>query len=71
MHNIGSLGLVYWDDPEGWYGEGPLTAGGRILIRMVPTVVLPVAQLGGLHAGLVPATVVPPGAVCLGGWGQG
>ena len=49
----------------------PLTAGGRILIRMVPTVVLPVAQLGGLHAGLVPATVVPPGAVCLGGWGQG
>ena len=21
----GMLGLVYWDDPEGWYGEG----GGR------------------------------------------
>ena len=21
----GSLGLVHWDDPEGWYGEG----GGR------------------------------------------
>ena len=22
---IGSLGLVHWDNPEGWYGEG----GGR------------------------------------------
>ena len=25
MHDIGCLGLVHWDDPEGWYGE----AGGR------------------------------------------
>ena len=25
MQDIGCLGLVYWDDPEGWYGEG----GGR------------------------------------------
>ena len=25
MHNTGCLGLVNWDDPEGWYGEG----GGR------------------------------------------
>ena len=24
-HNTGFLGLVHWDDPEGWYGEG----GGR------------------------------------------
>ena len=22
MQDIGSLGLVYWDDPEGWYGDG-------------------------------------------------
>ena len=22
MHDIGSLGLVLWDDPEEWYGEG-------------------------------------------------
>ena len=22
MQDIGSLGLVHWDDPEGWYGEG-------------------------------------------------
>ena len=25
MHHTGCLGLVHWDDPEGWYGEG----GGR------------------------------------------
>ena len=25
MHDTGSSGLVHWDDPEGWYGEG----GGR------------------------------------------
>ena len=22
LKNIKSLGLVHWDDPEGWYGEG-------------------------------------------------
>ena len=25
MHDTGCLGLVHWDIPEGWYGEG----GGR------------------------------------------
>ena len=25
MHDTGCLGIVHWDDPEGWYGEG----GGR------------------------------------------
>ena len=25
MHDTGSVGLLRWDDPEGWYGEG----GGR------------------------------------------
>ena len=25
MYDTGCLGLVHWDDPEGWYGE----AGGR------------------------------------------
>ena len=25
MHDAGCLGLVHWDNPEGWYGEG----GGR------------------------------------------
>ena len=27
MHDTGCLGLVHWDDPEGWYGEG----GGRAI----------------------------------------
>ena len=22
LQDIGSFGLVHWDDPEGWYGEG-------------------------------------------------
>ena len=22
MKRVASLGLVHWDDPEGWYGEG-------------------------------------------------
>ena len=22
MQDTGSLGLVYWDDPEGWYRKG-------------------------------------------------
>ena len=25
MHDTGCLGLVHWDAPQGWYGEG----GGR------------------------------------------
>ena len=25
IHDTGCLGLVHWDDPEGWYGE----VGGR------------------------------------------
>ena len=25
MHDTGCLGLVLWEDPEGWYGQG----GGR------------------------------------------
>ena len=25
MKDTGCLGLVHWDDPEGWYGDG----GGR------------------------------------------
>ena len=42
LHDIGCLGLVHWDDPEGWYGEGRrrrvqdgehrYTCGGFILI---------------------------------------
>ena len=42
MHDTGSLGLVHWDNPEGWYGEGGgrgiqdgehvYTRGGRMLM---------------------------------------
>ena len=42
MHDTECLGLVHWDDPEGWYGEGGerrfqdgehmYTCGGFILI---------------------------------------
>ena len=42
MHNTECLGLVHWDDPEGWYGEGGrrrvqdgehvYTCGGLMLI---------------------------------------
>ena len=27
MHDAGCLGLLHWDDPEGWYREG----GGRMV----------------------------------------
>ena len=27
MHDTDCLGLVHWDDPEGWYGLG--VGGGR------------------------------------------
>ena len=38
MHDTGCLGLVHWDDPEGWYGEGGVrgvqvyTCGGFMLM---------------------------------------
>ena len=33
--DTGSLGLVHWDDPEGWYGEG---GGFRIGNTCTPVV---------------------------------
>ena len=27
FHDTGCLGLVHWDDPEGWYGEGGWEGG--------------------------------------------
>ena len=27
MHDTGCSGLVHWDDPEGWYGEGGGSGG--------------------------------------------
>ena len=29
MYETGCSGLVHWDDPEGWYGEG----GGRGVVK--------------------------------------
>ena len=50
MHDTGCLGLVHWDDPEGWYGEGGrrrvrdgehmYTCGGFILIYGITTTIL-------------------------------
>ena len=30
MHDTGCLGLVHWDDPEGWYGERGSGWGARV-----------------------------------------
>ena len=27
------LGLVHWDDPEGWYGEGGCGRGGEVVVQ--------------------------------------
>ena len=35
MHNTGCLGLVHWDDPEGWYGEGGGFRTGNTCIFVV------------------------------------
>ena len=35
MHDTGCLGLVHWDDPEGWYGEG---GGFRMGTTCIPVV---------------------------------
>ena len=37
MQDTGSLGLVHWDDPEGWYGEGSRGGGFRIGNTCTPT----------------------------------
>ena len=35
MQDTGCLGLVHWDDPDGWYGEG---GGFRIGNSCIPMV---------------------------------
>ena len=35
MHDTGCLGLVHWDDLEGWYGEG---GGFRMRNTCIPVV---------------------------------
>ena len=36
MHDAGCLGLVHWDDPEGWYGEGRGRWGSGLGTRVHP-----------------------------------
>jgi len=36
MQDTGSLGLVHWDDPEGWYGEGGGRGGSGLGTRVHP-----------------------------------
>ena len=31
MHDAGCLGLVHWDDPEGWYGGGGFRMGNTCI----------------------------------------
>ena len=35
MHDTGCLGLVHWDDPEGWYGKGVGFRMGNMCIHVV------------------------------------
>ena len=36
MHDTGCSGLVHWDDPEGWYGEGIGSRGSGWGTRVHP-----------------------------------
>ena len=35
MHDTGCMGLVHWDDPEGWYGEEGGFRMGKTCIPVV------------------------------------
>ena len=36
MHETGCSGLVHWDDPEGWDGEGGWEGGFRMGTHVYP-----------------------------------
>ena len=36
MQDTGCLGLVHWDDPERWYGEGGGTGGSELGTHVHP-----------------------------------
>ena len=36
MQDTGCLGLVHWDDPERWYGEGGGSGGSGLGTRVHP-----------------------------------
>ena len=35
MHDTGCLGLVHWDDPEGWYGGGGSGWGTHVYLWQI------------------------------------
>ena len=35
MQDTGCLGLVHWDDPEGWYGEGSSGLGTCVYLWQI------------------------------------
>ena len=35
MHDIGCLGLVHWDDPEGWIDVNPSTPEEALAIQKI------------------------------------
>ena len=44
MHETGCSGLVHWDDPEGWNGEGGwrgIQDGGHMYTHVVKAHVIP------------------------------
>ena len=59
MHDTGCLGLVHWDDPEGWYGEGGgrrvqdgehmYTCGGFILIFGKTNTIMSIMSFNSLY----------------------
>ena len=64
MHDTGCLGLVHWDDPEGWNGEG----GGRRVhevAQLCPTLSDPMdCSLPGFSVhGIFQARVLEWGAI--------
>ena len=67
FYMFGCLGLVHWDDPEGWYGEGGgrrvqegehmYTCGGLILIFVILVSLgyMPSSGIGGSYGSFIPS----------------
>ena len=55
MHDIGCSGLVHWDDPEGWHGEGKASLVAQ-MIKNLPAIqetqVRSLGQEGPLDKGM-------------------
>ena len=51
MHDTGCLGLVHWEDPEGWYGEGGgrRVQDGECMYTCIISCMKQVASPGSMH----------------------